>query len=108
MLLLFLFLRLLSGIETDFGLEAEPALSAGKGFAASLPAAGGFDTTERGVEGTGGGRLYMFGRGDWAVRYKYPRFTLNRCPQLPRCFPDDWCDFVWFVVTGLTVRVTEL
>jgi len=59
----FLFLRLLSGIETDFGLEAEPALSAGKGFAASLPAAGGFDTTERGVEGTGGGRLYIFGHG---------------------------------------------
>ena len=54
---MFLFLRLLSGIETDFGLEAEPALSAGKGFAAPLPAAGGFDTTERGVEGTGGGRL---------------------------------------------------
>ena len=43
--------------KTDFGLETEPALSAGKGFAASLPAAGGFDTTERGVEGTGGGRL---------------------------------------------------
>ena len=49
--------------KTDFGLEMEPALSAGKGLAVSLPTSGGYDTTERGVVGTGGGRLSIFGHG---------------------------------------------